>query len=110
VILAGKLDKRVSIKSQSTTRDALNQKSSTWNTLTNGDVWAAVEPLRNSETQQAMSNQMEITHRVTIRYRADVTADMRITFGARVLAIVGIRNPKERGEYLELLCLEGKHV
>lgn len=110
MLRAGKLDKRVSIKSQSTSRDSLNQKISTWNTITDGDIWAAVEPLSNRESQEAAANQMTVSHRVTIRYRADVTPAMRIYFGTRQLAITGIRNPKERGEYLEILCEEGRNV
>ena len=108
---AGKLNKVVAIKAQSTTRDEVNQKVLTWTTITDGGaVWASIEPLSNRESQEALANQMTVSHRVRIRYRADVTAAMRIFYGTRELAIVGIRNPKERGEYLELLCLEGKNV
>jgi SPP1 family predicted phage head-tail adaptor len=107
---AGKLDKRVSIQQQSTTRDELNQKVDTWSTLTNGAVWASVQPLRASEAISYEASQMIRTHRVTIRYRADVTADMRLLFGVRVFKIVSIRNPDERGEFLELMCEEGKDV
>lgn len=110
MLAAGKLNKRVAIKAQSTTRDALNQKESTWATITNGDTWAAIEPLSNRETQEALSNQMSISHRVKLRYRSDVLPDMRIFYGTRELAIVGIRNPKERGEFLEILCVEAKNV
>lgn len=111
MLAAGKLKHVVAIKAQSTTRDDVNQKVLTWTTITNGSPeYAAIEPLSTRESQAALANQMEISHRVTLRYRADVTADMRIVFGSREFAIVGIRNPKERGEFLELLCLEGKNV
>ena len=53
---------------------------------------------------------MSISHRVKLRYRADVLPEMRIFYGSRSFAIVGIRNPKERGEFLEILCLEAKNV
>ena len=108
---AGKLNKVVAIKAQSTTRDEVNQKVLTWTTITNGGaVWASVEPLSNRESQEALANQMTVSHRVRIRYRDDVDATMRIFYGTRELAIVGIRNPKERGEFLEILCLEAKNV
>lgn len=109
-VSAGKLDKRISIRAQSTARDSLNQLVGTWTEITNGAVWAAVQPIRNSEAMQAMANQMETTHRVTIRYRTDVTAAHRVYYGTRQFAIEGIRNPDERGEYLELTCVEGKNV
>lgn len=110
MLAAGKLNKRVAIKAQSSTRDSLNQKVLTWATITNGDTWAAIEPLSNREAQEGLSNQMSISHRVKLRYRADVLPEMRIFYGSRSFAIVGIRNPKERGEFLELLCLEAKNV
>ena len=48
-----------------------------------------------------------MTHRVKIRYRAGVTAKMRLTFGARVFNIRGVINAGERDRTLELLCEEG---
>lgn len=106
-----RLDKLIAIKSQSATRDALNQKGSTWSTITNGGtVAASIVPVRSSERQASAANQAEISHRVTIRYRSDVTADMRIYYGTRQLAINGIRDINERHEWLEITCLEGKHV
>lgn len=110
MLAAGKLDKRVSIRAQSTTRDALNQKVATWTQITNGEVWAHIAPLSNREGMEARSNQTEISHRVTIQYRADINAAMRLFYGTRELAIVGIRDPNERHEYLEITCIEGKHV
>lgn len=107
---AGKLDKRVSIKAQSATRNTLNQLVNTWATITNGDVWASITPVRASERMSAAALQMELTHRVTIRYRADILPTMRVYYGSRQLAITGIRNPDERGEYLELTCIEGNDV
>ncbi|MCA3000303.1 MAG: phage head closure protein [Rhodocyclaceae bacterium] len=107
---AGRLDKRISIRSQSASRDALNQKILTWTEIANGAVWAHVAPVRASESFAALANQQKLSHRVTIRYRSDVTPDMRLFYGARQLAITGIRNPDERGEYLEITCIEGNHV
>lgn len=110
MISAGKLDKRVSLQVQSSTRDELNQKVDTWVTLNNGVVWASVQPLRASEAISYEAKQMLVTHRVTIRFRPDVTADMRVLFNSRPMQIVSIRNPDERGEMIELLCEEAKDV
>ncbi|MCA3068117.1 MAG: phage head closure protein [Rhodocyclaceae bacterium] len=110
MLQSGKLDKRVSIQQQSSTRDDLNQKVDTWTTLNNGAVWASVQPLRASEAISYDAKQMLLTHRVTIRFRSDVTPDMRLLFGSRILKIVSMRNPDERGELIELLCEEGRDV
>lgn len=109
-IAAGRLDKIVSIKARTGTRNTLNQKLLTWSTIANGDVWASIEPVRSSERNNSIAAQTEISHRVTIRYRSDVTGDMRIWYGTRQFAIRGIRNPLERGEYLEITCVEANDV
>jgi head-tail adaptor len=45
--------------------------------------------------------------RVTIRYLAGVTTEMRVLFGTRVLQIVGIQDLDQRRRALVLLtCLE----
>jgi SPP1 family predicted phage head-tail adaptor len=109
-VFAGKLDKRVRLMKQSETRNSLNQKINAWAEIANGTVWAAIEPLRSSERIQSSALQTEITHRVTIRYRADVRAEMRVYYGVRQFAVIGLRSPDERGEYLELTCLEGNNA
>ena len=45
-------------------------------------------------------------HRVTIRYRSDVAANMRLLFGSRVFQIVGITNVDERKHTLEISTRE----
>lgn len=40
------------------------------------------------------------------RYRADVTTQTRVIFGARVLSVTGVGNPEERNITLELAAVE----
>lgn len=110
MLAAGKLDKRISIRAQTTSRNTLNQKLPVWTEITNGRVWAKVQPVSAREGMQANANQAELSHRITIRYRDDITPEMRIWYGTRQLAITGIRDPLEKHEYLEITCVEGKHV
>jgi SPP1 family predicted phage head-tail adaptor len=82
-----------------------------------GDPWASptavatlrarIEPLKGGEKLRAMQLQDSVSHRITIRHRADVTARMRVVFGARVFNIRAVIDPGERRRWLELLCEEG---
>ena len=71
-------------------------------------VWASVEPLTGREYFYSHQIKAEVTHRVKIRYRADITTEMRAKFGERVLEIESIIDLKERHEVLEILCREEK--
>jgi len=71
-------------------------------------VWASVEPLSGREYFYSHQIKAEITHRVKIRYREDITVKMRIKHRGRNLAIESILDKKERREELEILCREEK--
>jgi len=71
-------------------------------------VWAQVEPISGREYFAAAQVKTEITHRVRIRYRADLNEEMRIKFGTRYLAIEAIRDLKELHKFMEILCSEEK--
>jgi len=105
---AGTLRHQVTIQQPT---DALagtyNDVSRTWSSITDGsDIWASIEPIQGRELWHAMQAKSAITHRVTIRYIADVTSKMRVIFGTRTFEIVSVINPMELGEMLELLCVE----
>ncbi len=71
-------------------------------------VWASVGPLSGREYFQSHQIKAEITHRVKIRYRTDITVKMRIKHRDRVLEIESILDKKERREELEIFCREEK--
>lgn len=83
----------------------------TWSTV--ATVWAAIEPLSAREFIQSAAMQSKVSARITIRYRAGVTAAMRLVHlvdGAdgKVYNIEGVLADKESGrEYLTLPVSEG---
>lgn len=103
---AARFKERVTIQQMTTTPDGGGGVNETWGAL--AEVWAAVEPLNGAERWKAEQLQSLITHRVVIRYRPDITVQMRmrLLYGARILEITGITDPEERHEYLELMCEE----
>lgn len=86
---AGKLDRRVTIESYSTTRDANGGEVRSWSTL--ATVWANKHDMTGFE--RGVSNQEALAEVETtwlIRYRSDVTAKMRLYDGVSYYNIEGI--------------------
>lgn len=72
------------------------------------EVWAAIEPLSARDFTAAQAQQSKIVARIVVRWRDDITADMRISHGSTVYAIEGILPDKESGrEYLTILVSSG---
>lgn len=63
-------------------------------------LWGQVEPQRAGNqtfAQQVVSN---ITHHITIRYRADITTSMRFMRAGRFFTISACHDPDESQRYL----------
>ena len=97
---------RVVLQAKSVTRDAMGGEVITW--VDQATVWAAIEPLNARELVAAQQVQPELSTRISIRHRSDVTAEWRVKYGTRIFAIVGPPiNPKMRNEWLSIPCTEG---
>ena len=66
-------------------------------------LWGAIEMLSGGERHAAGRPEQAVTHRVRLRYRAGVTAAMRLTAGTRRFAIRAAADPD--GSARELVCL-----
>lgn len=69
-------------------------------------VWAEVMPLAGAERIQAATISPELTHRVSMRQRSDLTSRERLVWGERIFEIVSVMDVGERGRELRLLCKE----
>lgn len=80
--------------------------TTTWETYAN--VRAAVVPATASATERAtaQTQQVPITHVVTIDYRSDLRAAHRVLFDDRPLYIRGLQNEDERNRTHVLSCEE----
>lgn len=102
---AGWLRHRVEILAKEAEQNSFGEEVVTW--VTAGMVWASVEPLRGREYIEAKQGQVEVSHRVVMRWREGVSAEMRLRIHeGRMLEIESVINPLERGERLELMCRE----
>lgn len=101
---AGDLNKRLTLQYPVRTPDTMGGFAVVWTTA--AEIFGAIWPVSASETVQAGQATMTITHKIRIRYRANVKASWRIKFGSRYFSIVGIINPNESNKLLDLLCRE----
>lgn len=88
------------------TDDGYGGKTTIWQDVVT--VWASVEPLTGREFFYAHQITNEVSHRVRVRYRTDISVEMRIKHLNRYFGIESMIDIKERREFMELLCREEK--
>ena len=106
-VRAGRLRHIVSVHSRSQSVNSYGEPSNTFSEVTNGRVWASIEPVRSNESVGVSRDEI-ITHKVIMRYLSSVDSTHRVIFGSRVFDIVSVINPDEKNERLELLCKESR--
>lgn len=106
---AGKLRHRIVIQRPVYTQDGdTGDMVASWVEV--ATVWAAIEPASAREFVAAQAEQSKIMARITIRYRDDIDATMRLLHTAKFqfYNIEGILSDKESGlEYLTIPVSEG---
>jgi SPP1 family predicted phage head-tail adaptor len=105
---AGDLRRRVTIQKRQSTQDGDGQRSETWTAV--ATVPAKIEPLGGRELLLAKAMGAESTHQVTMRYRADLDATMRIVYQGRIFNINNLNDPDARHEAVVAMCTEGANV
>lgn len=101
---AGKLRHRVTIQSKSATQNSYGEEVITWSTL--ATVWAAVEPLSGREWLEGRQVTAEVTTRIRIRRRGDVTPEMRVVYGSKTYDIMAVIEIEEQRREEHLMCQE----
>lgn len=104
-ITAGMLREPVTVQRQVSASDGMGGQAIQWVDLLTAS--ASVIPLSGREAVQAMQLQASVTHRVTMRYRADLTPADRIIVRGKPMQIRAIINVEMRNRWLELICDDG---
>lgn len=102
---AGALREPITIQRKVSVSDGMGGQAISWTDL--ATVRAHVKPLSGREALQAMQLQASITHRVYMRYRADLTAADRLLMRGQPLQIRAVLNLEMRDRWLELSCDAG---
>ena len=101
---AGRLNRRISIYGK-----VKSKTSAGFDTVKEGkvcDCWAAIYPLRMSDSKDNNVLQTINTVKFTIRYRKNIDSNMTIHYKDKVFRIVGIVNPFYDNESLEITAEE----
>ena len=102
---AGKLRHRLVVERLLEAQDeTIGEVAQTWGAA--GTYWAQVETLSGTELFESRAVQPEITHRVTLRYGADVTPRDRFRWGDRVFGILAVPDMEGRRRELQIACKE----
>ncbi len=100
----GDLKHSVTLQYSTRVADGMGGFATTWNDA--ATVYAAIWPVSAKETVQAMGQAMTITHRIRMRYRANIRSSWRIKHGNRYYNIVSIINPNMERKWLDILVKE----
>jgi SPP1 family predicted phage head-tail adaptor len=103
IVPIGALDRRLVLEAPSDTADGAGGAVTGWASV--AEIWANVAPSTGSERFLSDALRVQVSHRITIRNRADITPAMRLRDGARIFRISAILDRARRNR-LVLLCLE----
>lgn len=97
-IHADDLRHRIVIETAVRTQDGAGGAVLDWQPVAN--VWAAIWTRSANESVAHDHKSGTATHDIWMRYRRDVTPDMRLRFGARVFDILGVIDVDDRHRWL----------
>lgn len=96
----GWLRHRVVIEAPSATPDGAGGETVTWSVL--ATTWALIEPVDASEKVVAGGLTGVLTHRITTRFRTDVSGGMRVLYRGKRYRVLAAADPDARRRYLTL--------
>jgi SPP1 family predicted phage head-tail adaptor len=101
----GELRHKITIQKLVNIQDTFGQPVEQWPDVVT--VWASVNPIIGREFFAAQQVNSEVTHKIKMRYRSDITSDMRIKLGNRIFDIISPPiNPGEKKIELQIMCKE----
>lgn len=93
---------RVVLQRKEAIKDVEGNIGETWVDV--GMVWAKAKQLKGKRAFVAQAEQTISLFEIFIRYKREVTADMRIVYGMRILQIQSVIDVDESHKELQLLC------
>ncbi len=103
--MIGALRHRITIQQSVRVADGGGGFSQTWQDVPDTPtVYAAIEQLSGGEKAQLSQLGTAITHRITLRYRSDLTAAMRIVKDDMIYKIISLQDRAGQGRRLEVLA------
>jgi SPP1 family predicted phage head-tail adaptor len=88
---------RITFQRVTQVSDGMGGFTTAWNDIVT--LWAKVEPVSASERLYSERLETQRSHKVKIRFRNDITTDMRFVFKGRTFQVKGVYSPDERRAY-----------
>ncbi|HEY2361198.1 MAG TPA: phage head closure protein [Candidatus Angelobacter sp.] len=107
---SGKLRYLVAIEEQTSSKDGFGAEQPLWDTV--ALVYAGFETLNGQELSAAQTITPDVTHKISIRFRAGITAKMRVNWTDttegrnRIFDIIAPMDPDQRRQQMTLLAVE----
>lgn len=108
-LAAGRLNRYITIQRRVAGADAYGQPSTTWETF--AQTWADVRaPAGRAAAQAVTADRTTSTtaYSMRIRYRTDITADMRVQLAGVVYDIAEVLPDLAHHEHTDLVCVAGR--
>lgn len=102
---SGGLRARVAIERELPIAEAGGSYAPNWQTL--ATLWAQIEPIAGRVVRQGERLESRVTHRITLRYRGDITAGMRVVWGSQRFSIQAVINLGAQNRFTQLLVSLG---
>lgn len=98
----GSLRNRVTIKQLTAGQDEIGQPTQVWTTL--ATVWADIRYLQGLETIKGGAETSVKKASIRLRRRTDLTAAMRVEYGATVFEIKAVLPDEQNKDRVDLAC------
>lgn len=105
---AGKLRHRVTLQTLAQVEAGGSGLTQTYTDV--ATVWAGITTQRGQAKLDGEPLETVATHLFRIRHRSDVSRATFLSFDDRRFNVLEVRNPDERGRWLELLTTEAEDV
>jgi SPP1 family predicted phage head-tail adaptor len=99
----GRLRERATIQQATERRNSLGETTLEWATF--AERWASVEGVSSREALDLGQVDVQLTHRVRLRYVDGMTQNMRLVWRGRTLEIVSLLEYGNRSEHVAI-CRE----
>jgi SPP1 family predicted phage head-tail adaptor len=111
-MVAGRLNRRIAIQTQTTTQDAVGQQLQTWSTTYS--CWASIDIQASQLLYSTAEFVSKVTYRITMRWTSSVIieASQRIVYSEPTTGVVhtyevqAVLNDKAGNRMLTLMCYE----
>jgi len=99
-----KLIHKISIEKKLESKNSIGELTQEWTEF--APAYAEVKPITGREFLSGLATNNSVTHRVIIRYIADMKPNMRVKHKNRYFNIEAVRDFFEKQKWLELMCKE----